>query len=552
MRAMVPPTKNGSWRSLPDSVAIPIATIVALAAGLAFPAACSSACSGNTAAPIADAGFDHMADARHDSATMDRGGSAGSGGAAAESGVGGSAAGAAGASDGGSTGGAAGVYDAGSTGGSTQIGDSGLPLDQEWLLDPDTWTVIPGSEFAQPGCTLKEAKPGKIKFPILTWSPCTDAVACEEADVVQGYGNPQFGGSLFRPTISTHRVGGEESALMAGQHALGTATRNLGPRRTIDLTSGLSTDVYMEDFPAGQQFAMCVIQSCSESALLRPIMAKSQSDAANQEIDGFASVPGRAGFWNQPWLPFSKLGGYAAVFDMDYGGGIELDLADSVVAGMLTPGSSDLTVIAQGSFSDGPANGAGEGDLAIWSTVGLSDAGVLYSSIMGWSPNGGTRTIIPSMATHTCSVGISPTKLVGLTGDNVQACVWYGNARFWATPRAYQPDQVQLSISPPISSTRRSAMKLVTWGDFLASYSVEEGGNPNAPIAYVTVARISDWTIRKLPAPSGQQADGDAFSLTSKYLYVGFMGTAVNEINQIHTVRRYDLSQFESFTQAFP
>jgi len=34
-----------------------------------------------------------------------------------------------------------------------------------------------------------------------------------------------------------------------------------------------------------------------------------------------------------------------------------------------------------------------------------------------------------------------------------------------------------------------------------------------------------------------------------KYLYVGFIGTAANDVQKIWTVRRYDLSQFEAFTQ---
>ena len=156
------------------------------------------------------------------------------------------------------------------------------------------------------------------------------------------------------------------------------------------------------------------------------------------------------------------------------------------------------------------------------------------------------------MPTHTCSLGISPTTIVGFTGDNPdQACGWYQNPRFWATPRAYQPSDVQLSTSPPISSAGRGSAKLVTWGNFLALHSREDTGNTQDPIVYLTVARISDWNIRKLVAPTGFQIYPDAFTLTDAYLYIGFRTLDVQDEDSIHTVRRYDLSQFESITQPF-
>ena len=152
------------------------------------------------------------------------------------------------------------------------------------------------------------------------------------------------------------------------------------------------------------------------------------------------------------------------------------------------------------------------------------------------------------MSNHTCSLGISSTKLVGFTGDNPDICAWYQNPRFWATPRAYQPNQVKLSMSPAFSTAQYWPGKLVTWGDFLALGTSKNVTNATADIA---LARISDWKIRKLIVPAQSMPHSDAFTLTDKYLYIGFVGTGPNMENDISTVRRYDLTQFESFTVPF-
>ena len=419
-------------------------------------------------------------------------------------------------------------------------GDSGLPAEQAWLLDPTAWNPVPGSEFMHPRCELKSAVPEKIGFPKLVWAPCADASFCEEAEVVHGYGD-----AMWRPTMSTHVAENVAVPLLGGQMPAKSATQHFLLRRTVELLGGTSTDVVMAQSPANAVVSSCSFGANEESARMI-LVTGTGSDAALWELAGFANSPGASGFWNQPWLPTSVKAGFSSDFDIDHGGGINFLLSLGLVAAELTPGSSEATKLTSGL---GFLQGAGEGDLAIWSMANTTEF-----NIQGWSPDGGVRVIIPEMSTYTCGVGISPTTLVGFTGEMAsQFCSDIKNPRLWATPRAYSPSEVKLTISPPFATNPHVGGKLVTWGDFVAA-DTRDTTIPNneygVPLNYLLVARISDWTFRKIQSSGEYGIHPMAFTLTDTHLYVAFSKNVAAETDKIRTVRRYDLAHFDQIGQA--
>jgi hypothetical protein len=313
---------------------------------------------------------------------------------------------------------------------------------------------------------------------------------------------------------------------------------------------GSTTEAVTTEQPGDVVTAACSFGSTSESALVLSLTGRAPSPgAATVELYGFASLPGRKGFWNQPWLPLSTKAGYSSSFDMDEGGGINVLLSLGAVAAELTPGSSTATVLTTGL---GFLKGAGEGDLAIWS---MSNPDTNELSVQGWSPNGGVRTIVPFMATDTCQVGLSPSHMTGFTGDNSgQYCGIYSNPRLWATPRAYSPAEVKLAISPPFSpNPHYGSGKMVTWGDFIAAHAIDTT-TPPGPYEfsghYLLLARISDWKFRRLQPGGGDVINSNGFTLSDTHLYVAFEKTVASGTDRIGTVRRYDLTQFDQIGEA--
>lgn len=412
--------------------------------------------------------------------------------------------------------------------------DSGLQQDQEWLLDPSAWSPVPSSEFAEPDCTYRRVVQGQVRFPTIAWTPCPSVASCEEADVVQNYG-----AFLARPTMSTHRLGSglDGTPVLAGTHGVKPTGMLLDIRRVVQLVSGATTDAFSLSQPGTTTFSRCVFGSAEESALIINMHAgKAQEDAGSWILLGFPSIEGRAGSFNLPWQPVSTFA-FPDSFDVDVNSGVHVLQGSTAVYAMLTPGSSALTQVASGKYF---IRSAGEGDLALWGQTDGSS-----STIMGWSPDGGTRTIVDGMTTNTCSVAVSPTHLAGFTGGQKSSvCGPYPDPKIWATARAYQSSQATLSVSPPFSASPHYISKLVTWGDFVAAH-VKDGDNASLE-PYLVLARISSWSFRKFRAPSDQWVHNHAFTLTDTHLYVAFAKTAAGEEDKIHTIRRFNLADFET------
>jgi hypothetical protein len=412
--------------------------------------------------------------------------------------------------------------------------DSGLQPDQEWLLDPSAWSPVPDSAFVEPDCTYRHVVQGELRFPTIAWNACPSVASCEEADVAQNYGV-----FLARPTMSTHRLGSgpDGTPVLAGTHGMKPTGILLGIRRIVQLVSGKTTDAFSLSQPGTTTFSRCVFGSASESALIINMHAgKAEEDASSWVLMGFPFVDGRVGSFNLPWQSTSTLA-FPDSFDIDVDGGVHLFQGLSAVYAMLTPGSSELTQVATGKYF---IRSAGEGDLALWSQNEGPNA-----TIMGWSPDGGTRTIVDGMTTNTCSVAVSPTHLAGFTGaQNSSACGAYSDPKIWATARVYQASQAVLSISPPFSASPHYVSRLVTWGDFVAAHVKDNGDASSAP--YLVLARISSWSFRKFRAPSDQWVHDHAFTLTDSHLYLAYAKMAAGEEDRIYTVRRFSLADFET------
>jgi hypothetical protein len=344
--------------------------------------------------------------------------------------------------------------------------------------------------------------------------------------------------------MSTHRVAGDSGihAILAGMVLSKYSTRAVTLRRSVDLTTSATTSVVARDTPDSQTTSACSFGVGGESAAQIHIMANdTTTDSGLLRLFGFAGVSNAVPSWNVPWRSGALYDGFMSGFDLDQGGGTAFFMAAGALMAMLTPGSSEMTTLATGEWF---VRGAGEGDLAIWSKSQTGDY-----RIEGWAPNGGVRTIIPSMATDTCSVAISPTRLAGFTGDNSgQYCSSYPNPRFWTTPRAYSPSEVKLTQSPPFSPNPHYVGKMVTWGDFLVAHVRDETVPPgphNATVFYLLVARVTDWKLRKIQPGGDDLVHGSAFTLTDTHLYAAFQKTLANESDRIETIRRYDLSKFD-------
>jgi hypothetical protein len=414
------------------------------------------------------------------------------------------------------------------------VSDSGLQPGQEWLLDSSAWVTIPGSDLAQPYCSYRRAVEGKTQFPPIVWKPCPSTGSCEEADVVQGYGT-----FLARPTMSTHRLGSglDGTPVLQGTHGLKPTGILLSIRRVVQLATGATTDAFSLTQPGSMTFSRCVFGSALESALIICMHAgKAEEDAGSFIMFGFPFIDGRTGSFNLPWLPADNIA-FPESFDVDLNGGTHVFQGAGAVYAMLTPGSSALMQVASGTYF---VRSAGEGDLALWSQHDGTS-----STIMGWSPDGGARTIIEGMSTNTCSVAVSPTHLTGFTGSaNSTVCGAYLEPRFWATGRAYQPSQATLSVSPAFSTSTHYVAKLATWGDFVAAHVRDTQDASSVP--YLVVARISDWKFRKFRAPVGQWVHDHAFTLTDTHLYLAYAKTAAGEDDKIYTVQRFNLADFDT------
>jgi len=414
----------------------------------------------------------------------------------------------------------------------TDVCDSGLPSDQSWLVDPTIWHEVEGGEFLGPECVFLDADRSRLAIPKLVWNPCATSSPCEETDVVQGYG--AFMGS---PTMSTHAVEGSEDAIpyLSGNVGVVDGEYHYALRRTLRLDDGTTTDASLRRIPAQGDSVSCIFGSNEESAL-RKVLKGTGPGGVTKELNGFAGIPGRGATWNQPWLP---KGGYLSAFDADHGGGIHVFLSPGAAVGMLTPGSSETTVLASGV---GFIAGAGEGALVAW-----SKADAAAWSIEGWSPSAGSGTVTGPLPFRPCKFGMSSTRLVGVTGaDATMACGEYAEPKLWSWPRVPSPDQGQLSISPSFSAKPVVVGKVSSWGEFAAAYVTEVG----VPQPYLLLARVPDWTFRRIPAAGEFCVHDYAFTLTERYLYVAFTWLAANQSGRILSVKRFDLTKLSQIGEA--
>jgi hypothetical protein len=172
------------------------------------------------------------------------------------------------------------------------------------------------------------------------------------------------------------------------------------------------------------------------------------------------------------------------------------------------------------------------------------------------------RTIVDGLPEETCVLAVTPSHLVGMMGvEDFSKCDWgWKQAHFWATPRAYGPTEVKLSISPAIPSAPLSCYRLRAWGDFAACSMtpwnvLSDGGlidNHPDHDNYMLITQLSTWKMWRLDQPDGHGFAWDAVTITPTHFYIGEHLDDVNDEALLRTLYRYELSKIDTWAKAVP
>lgn len=436
------------------------------------------------------------------------------------------------------SGGAAPAPDAsgGVAGGGGVNSDAGLTQEQAWLVDPDAWIAVAGTEFTQPLCRVYEAKADKIGFSKLSWQPY--GPGSESTMVGEGYGSA---GAL--PTASAYEVGGQASAFLTYDVWLKTPEQTHYLRRVVRLEDGMTVGALVGRRPPNPASATCVFGSGRESARANVLGG---GDPA-REMRMVAPISGGQWIWSQPAKLQSSLPTGLVEFDIDASGGAMFLVGKGGVYALLDSTVNIWTPLETPSTS---VRGAGQGDLAVWTDQSNSGA----VRIRGWAPDGkGVRTLLDPAPTGTCLVNVTPTTIVGMAlegGGGCQQIPFASKSRFWWTPRKYVASTGSATLGQPLPGGTFAPLSILpvrAWGDYVAVVlgGVDDAGALDGA-AYFLITRMSTGKTWRLDAEPGHRIHAHAWTITSTHFYYGDQASA-DGAQLIRRMIRRELAQLDDW-----
>lgn len=449
-------------------------------------------------------------------------------------------------------GGAAGGTDVGVGGSGGDAGpteqrfpDLGFAGTLAWLEDPDIWKPLPGQEGWDDACFYRAALPDRQRFPPLVWEPCGDG--CERADVLQGYGT-----IAATPAISPAAMGTRAAPVLHFVQAKlpRNGTYSVSLQRSIDLASGETLAAVQQVMRTRDGLATCGVSAVTATSGLAHSMFRSRQDQLPSfALQGTWDPEQRAWNWQLPWLAIEDFGFQPTWCDTVgmQAGGRSFYLCGEVVRAQLTPGSSAISVLDEpgsaGWFVTG--RGAALADLILWPEVAKTQSS---SRVRAWRPDGnGLRTLVDGVPVDTCAVGLSDTHVAGFS--TAGACSSYQpDGRLWVAERTSESTVGDVRVGPVFWKNPVTEFgSVATWGDFAAVVWLEQQYETRADRQRLLLARVSDWAMRDLRGPDGNEVW--TAGLSDGYLYVVFT-SGTGTPGQFTAVYRYALNRFDAIGTA--
>ncbi|MBE7480556.1 MAG: hypothetical protein HS104_11305 [Polyangiaceae bacterium] len=398
------------------------------------------------------------------------------------------------------------------------LSDSGLPAEHAWLADPIIWKPAPGNGAWAPKCAVFEGVSALLKFPSLTWEAC--GPGCAQMDVTAGFGKVSY------PTLSTPLLPEGPVAFLQIEVGVETESHWFIPRRIVSLSNGATIAAVLRQVTKAPGYATCVFGNARDDAFSNLV-------AGNSQELPFTWLPDeKAWRWATP--PLSGLPQGRMEFTMDSSTPIRIKTGKGAVFALLDVAKNVWTLLESNSHSQ---LGGGQGDLAVWTDYPNASS----ERIRGWSPDGkGVRTLIESVPTDTCWVGVSPTDIVGLAAS---ACKLFGDLRFWRAPRSKDTIAFPPSVSPTLDYGANWAVR--TWGGYAGTvlYKPDDAGAFSKTNSLVLV-QLSTWKAWRIEPTPGSYFDQDTWSLTDTAVYLGEQKIGASSMG-LALVKRIDLSMLD-------
>lgn len=385
-----------------------------------------------------------------------------------------------------------------------------------WLFDDAAWKPL----SVVPGCDVREADLGKLKYPGHVWADCGSG--CRASEVMPG------SGVIFR---GAYRYGTGGRPYSGDIHVFMTSGVRFPPGVQVAESFRLGTDV-----PASVLLVYgdnCKISFSGKSAtrLLRvnPYGAGGVGAVALVPLE-----PGVPVSWPSPQF---KLSAYA-FFDFDGGWGAIVGQTSVEVTFDFT--STQLTsVYSSPALQNEPR---ANGDAVVWEDWGAGRV------VRGWTKAGGSR-VLADGSWEAGQVAISDTRIVwmGVNGPNTISGA-YDTARLYWSPRALDPDNIVINAGPVLPA-KVSMAAMVTHGKWAA---LEQYGDQGPAATLVADLETNDvWSI---PVAAGHWPSLIAISDTELLLAdaVTVQQRSASPAQYLDTLVRYELAKLADYAQKLP
>jgi len=409
---------------------------------------------------------------------------------------------------------------------------------QQWLDSPDAWRLIPAAPgVLGPSCSISESVPEEIRAPVVEWVDCDPGCGggCARARLDQDLGSDILS-AVGDVIVSTSIRDGESAVFASVTHAGHNDTKRLRLVRIVSLETGETVAAIQASSVRTSSVETCAPQS-EQSALWTRIWGQGPLEFV---ASGGLDVMSKRFTWQLPLREQSTSEwGCPPLFVES--GARTFFLCPGAIAAATKPGSSDLSFLSTPGPDYVPVAGASDGASAFWAEVRIDRLG---SRIQGWMPEDGrVRIVLADVPGDTCGLAVSPSQVVGLAymDESGGGCENRPDGpRFWLVDRLRSESVVR--TGPFLPGDRSHIKSMSIWGDFVAAVLMLPPGGEPSERKYVVLARLSDWSLRRLDSPVGAAINDVA--LTSRALYLSTIPDASPYRAAAGDVYRFDLSRF--------
>jgi len=447
----------------------------------------------------------------------------------------------------GGSGGEGGSEGAGGIGGSDgePCGSSGpLPIPTAvesaptWLDSAGAWQLIPAApDVFGPSCSILEADTAKIHVPRLDWVDCDAGCGrgCTRASLAQDLRSNLLS-HVADVVVSTSIAENASAGFVSLVHSGHDDKTRLRLIRVVSLESGETVAAVLASSVRTSNEDSC-FPVTGQSALWTKVWGQGSFEFL---VSGGLDVISKRFTWQLPLREgYQSEWNCPPVFVED--GAKTFFLCPGAIAAATTPGSSDLHFLSTPGPEYVPVTGASDGSSAFWVEARNSNLG---SRIQGWNPEGGRIvTVIENIPGDSCGFAANVSHFVGLmySGELDRGCFGKQDGlRFWKVDRA--DSELLVRTGPTLPGDQAEIKSMAIWGDFVAGIMLLPPGRAPSERAYVVLARMSDWSVRRLNSPIGAAIGGMA--LTSTHLYLSTIPDDAHYRSSAGDFYRFDLSKF--------